>query len=92
MKQSKLKQISQYSNSSARKQTTLFVGLHGQWNDCKESGPVLRKGIFKYPHFGDSTFEGDLLNGRRFGQGIQVRSTPIRTHFVYVEILVSEFP
>ena len=50
----------------------IVVGMHGQWTDIKADGPVLRKGSFKFPLFGDSLFQGELLNGRRFGPGVQV--------------------
>ncbi len=50
----------------------IVVGMHGQWMDINEFGPVLRKGCFRFPLFGDSTFEGEMLNGRRFGNGVQV--------------------
>jgi hypothetical protein len=60
------------SNQNA--DTCIVVGMHGQWTDVNAIGPVLRHGSFKFPLIGDSTFQGDLLNGRRFGHGVQVYS------------------
>jgi hypothetical protein len=53
----------------------IIVGMHGQWTDLDPIGSVSRKGCFKFPHFGDSTFHGEMLNGRRLGRGIQVKPT-----------------
>ncbi len=64
--------VSTLKYEMGKQDSQVVVGVHGQWTDIKEFGPVLRTGCFRFPLFGDSTFEGEMLNGRRFGNGVQV--------------------
>jgi len=47
------------------------VSMHGQWKGLRGKGGAICQGAFVYPLFGNSSYEGSLVNGQRHGQGRQ---------------------